>query len=138
MNTLSAEDLHQAAITCVESMGDVFWDFNSERDTPLEFRDPYSIAVESVEKKLREIAADMVYGMGDVVALRSEYAAILSDVGSPAVDAEIVSRMVEKAGWTEQGSRVVVMLARKHGVFVLRNALALAEAIGTEDGEAAL
>lgn len=138
MNTLSADDLHQAAIACVESTGDVFWDFEPKRDTPLKFRDPYIIAVESVEQKLREVGADIVYGMGDVVALRSEYAAILSDVATSAGGSEIVFRMIEKADWTEQGARLVVMLARKYGVFVLRNALALAEAMGIEDGEAGL
>lgn len=36
--------------------------------------------------------------------------------------------------WTERGANEVVSLATEYGAFVLRNALALALALGIEDG----
>jgi hypothetical protein len=38
----------------------------------------------------------------------------------------------------ERGSAALVMLARQYGTFILANALALAEALKIEDGEAGL
>jgi hypothetical protein len=37
--------------------------------------------------------------------------------------------------WTEEGAQIVVALANEYGAFMLRNALALAVALGQEDGE---
>ena len=37
--------------------------------------------------------------------------------------------------WTEEGARVIVTLADEYGAFMLRNALALALALGKEDGD---
>ena len=70
--------------------------------------------------------------------LLAEYETIIADLGSNATDKQIVRALVEHADWTQQGARAVVMLARQYGVFVLRNALALANAMGIEDGAAGL
>ena len=37
--------------------------------------------------------------------------------------------------WTDEGARAVVSLANQYGVFMLRNALALAIALNKEDGD---
>ena len=42
--------------------------------------------------------------------------------------------LVSKANWTSEGARELVDIARKYGAFMLRNALALAIALGIEDG----
>jgi len=70
--------------------------------------------------------------------LVAEYEAIIDDLGTDATDEQIVGALVVCADWTAEGARAVVMLARKYGVFVLRNALALANAMEIEDGEAGL
>jgi hypothetical protein len=70
--------------------------------------------------------------------LLAEYEAIIADLGMDATDEQIVEALVMRADWTAEGARAVVMLARKYGVFVLRNALALANAMQIEDGEAGL
>ena len=66
--------------------------------------------------------------------LLAEYEAIIADLGTDADDDQIVRALVECGDWTENGVRAVVTLAREHGVFVLRNALALAAGLGIEDG----
>lgn len=70
--------------------------------------------------------------------LIEEYETIVAEVGMEATDDEIVSCLVRDAEWTEKGARAVLWLARTYGVFVLRNALALANAMEVEDGEAGL
>lgn len=42
------------------------------------------------------------------------------------------------AEWTQRGGETVLFLAREYGGFVLRNALAMAIALGIDDGEAGL
>lgn len=70
--------------------------------------------------------------------LLEEYKTIIADLGVDATDEQIVGALVVRADWTAKGARAVLMLARKYGVFVLRNALALANAMQIEDGEAGL
>jgi len=66
--------------------------------------------------------------------LSAEYEAIVTDLGKDATYEQIVRALVERSDWTEKAARTVVMLAQRHGVFTLRNALALADALGIEDG----
>ncbi len=47
---------------------------------------------------------------------------------------DIVNKLVKNHDWTEEGARILVDLAVRHGSFVLRNALALALALDIEDG----
>lgn len=49
-------------------------------------------------------------------------------------DERIAQRLSLSHDWTEQGAETVVQLARDYGAFMLRNALALAIALGIEDG----
>jgi hypothetical protein len=70
--------------------------------------------------------------------LLSEYETIVTDLGEGATHEQIVRALVERGDWTEKGASAVVTLAQEYGVFVLRNALALAEALGIEDGAAGI
>ncbi len=66
--------------------------------------------------------------------LFEEYASVVEDCGIRARDAGLISALVERCDWTPAGAKVVLMLARRYGTFVLQNALGLAEALGIEDG----
>jgi hypothetical protein len=46
----------------------------------------------------------------------------------------LVHRLSRTHDWTEEGARMILALANEHGTFMLRNALALAIALGKEDG----
>jgi len=70
--------------------------------------------------------------------LLAEYETIITDLGAEATDEQIVCALVERGDWTEQGAREVLQLARRCGTSILRNALALASAMRTEDGNAGL
>jgi hypothetical protein len=47
----------------------------------------------------------------------------------------LVPHLSRAHDWTEEGARVIVTLANEYGAFMLRNALALAIALGKEDGD---
>jgi hypothetical protein len=86
MKTSPATDLHQAALDCVSEMGDIFWDYDAERDAPRQFRDPYEVAVEAVEKALRDVAIDMRSGNPGDASFRSEYEALLASLAKKPLD----------------------------------------------------
>jgi hypothetical protein len=119
-------------------MGDVFWDFVPERDVPRQFRDPYEVAVEEVEKALRDVATDILSADRAVAPLRSEYEALLADLSKKPRDTDIIAALVAKGDWTKQGADTILTLARTYGTAILRNALALADAMGIEDGSSGL
>ena len=50
----------------------------------------------------------------------------------------LVPHLLRAHDWTEEGARVIVTLANEYGAFMLRNALALALALGKEDGDLGL
>ena len=52
--------------------------------------------------------------------------------------ADIAESMRSEGAWTSAGAEHVAFLAKQYGSFVLRNALALALALGIEDGELGL
>ena len=76
--------------------------------------------------------------------LVDEYATLIKDTGFnaneiKARDWEAMLEMLRRQGdWTERGATHLVSLVRQYGVFMLRNALALAVAAGIEDGELGL
>jgi len=47
----------------------------------------------------------------------------------------IVDKLESELGWTHEGACAVAGLARSYGEFMLRNAIALANVLGVEDGE---
>lgn len=66
----------------------------------------------------------------------TEYKSLIESIGPAPSDDQLRAVLVEQAEWTEQGAAALAMLAKQYGTFVLANALALAEALGVEDGEA--
>lgn len=70
--------------------------------------------------------------------LLAEYETIIADLSAEATDDQIVRALVERGDWTERGAREVLQLARRYGTSILRNALALADAMNIEDGDAGL
>ncbi len=71
--------------------------------------------------------------MSDILV--AEYETIIAEVGKDASDDQIVAALVRDADWTEQAARDLLHLAQSRGVFMLRNALALANALEIEDGD---
>lgn len=70
--------------------------------------------------------------------LADEYRTMMERIESPVDDAQIRALLIREADWTSNGAAVVLMLAKRYGSFVLANALALAEALQIEDGEAGI
>ena len=68
-----------------------------------------------------------------------EYRSMASIQGAAAADlldaTSIVKDLVRDHDWTRRGAETLVELAEAYGAFVLKNAYALAVAIGKEDGE---
>jgi 3-hydroxyisobutyrate dehydrogenase-like beta-hydroxyacid dehydrogenase len=69
----------------------------------------------------------------------SEYKSILVRIGGrteqPLRIENLIRELCRSHDWTDNGAGTVVSLANDYGVFMLRNALALAIALGKEDGE---
>lgn len=138
VNTSPSTDLRQIALDCVSAMGDIFWDFKPERDVPLEFRDPCDIAADAVERALGEVVFDVLGANHAAISLRSEYETLIAELPEARTDQHIVGTLVANADWTPKGAREVLQLARRYGTSILRNALALAEAMKIADGNAGL
>jgi hypothetical protein len=134
VNTSSPIDLRQAALDCVSDMGDVFWDYDAVRDAARQYRDPSEVAADAIEKTLREVVLDASVSAGAL--LRAEYETLLSELSDEPPDDQIVGTLVTNAEWTERGAREVLVFSRQYGRSILRNALALAEAMEIEDGDA--
>jgi hypothetical protein len=67
--------------------------------------------------------------------LLEEYVTLTAELGPDPSPEQLTAALVQNADWTPQGAAIVVHLAQTHGTFLLRNALALAHALGIEDGE---
>ena len=69
----------------------------------------------------------------------SEYRAFLGSKKGDSLEGLDVDSLVRHLSvehdWTEGGSRAIVFLARDYGIFMLRNALALALALDKQDGD---
>ena len=69
----------------------------------------------------------------------SEYESLLAPMvertTKPPDSESLIRELHRTHDWTEGGARAVVSLANDYGAFMLRNALALAIALGKEDGE---
>lgn len=130
--------LEALAESCVSDMGDIFWDFDPERDATGQYSDPQHVALESVKKTLREFAEQVDTSIVYSASLRDEYKAIIAALPESPTDRAVIGALVRQSVWTEGGAGEVVQLARRYGWSILRNALALAEALDIEDGEAGL
>ncbi len=76
----------------------------------------------------------------DLKGLISEYKTVIFEARvseiAPDVDwPRLAHLLVNSSGWTPNGAQELVMITRGYGIFMLRNALALALALGLEDGE---
>jgi hypothetical protein len=70
--------------------------------------------------------------------LIDEYETIVREAGESPTDEQLVVKLVLDGDWTDMGAATIVSLAREYGTAILRNALALAYAMGIEDGESGL
>lgn len=68
----------------------------------------------------------------------NEYSKVLQQIRGRMDQASVVDVLTRKCDWTPNGAAVIVMLAQRYGTFVLRNALALADALGIEDGKSGM
>ena len=66
-----------------------------------------------------------------------EYSDIFCDAKQKrSVDWKHIERKLQnEMAWTEDGAKCVAALVREYGSFILRNALALANVLGIEDGQ---
>jgi hypothetical protein len=71
-------------------------------------------------------------------SLVAEYEGIIAALGESPTDDQIVAALVREGGWTDKGAHDVLRLARSFGASILRNALALANAMRIEDGDSGL
>ena len=123
---------------CIDSMGDIFWDYNAARDRLGDYTEPYQVAVAAVEQSLKCFAERFDTSPIFPRSLRDEYSAIIGEVADSTDDAAVIGALVASADWTQNGAQAIVRLARQYGTAVLRNAFALADALGIEDGELGL
>jgi hypothetical protein len=70
----------------------------------------------------------------DISSLVVEYSSLLRSA-SEDEPAAIERALVADADWTPLAAQHLVRLAKDYGAFMLRNAAALATALGVEDGE---
>jgi hypothetical protein len=77
----------------------------------------------------------------NVALLADEYKTLVMEAGARGAwerpedpDAGLREALIRSGDWTPSAAEALTYLARKYGVFMLRNALALASALGTEDG----
>jgi hypothetical protein len=73
-------------------------------------------------------------------SLIAEYEGILQNIEQEGngrkAEIESLAKALEESGdWTQQGAAQIIELVTCYGAFMLRNALALAVALGREDGD---
>jgi hypothetical protein len=85
---------------------------------------------------------NMIQGQTDVIGLTEEYRTLVRESGPLKAGAveevsrdQLVSALIDSAGWTAEGAAALVQVAGEYGSFMLRNALALAIALDIEDGD---
>jgi hypothetical protein len=72
----------------------------------------------------------------DLTSSVSEYQELLRQATGDTIDVDrVIRHLSAEHEWTESGARAIVSLATDYGVFVLRNALALAIALDIQDGQ---
>ena len=56
MDTLPDTHITGLAESCVARMGDIFWDYDEQRDAPLDYIEPHVVATKAVVATLHEFA----------------------------------------------------------------------------------
>lgn len=138
MRMLPDVHISRLADYCVANMGDIFWDYDEQRDASRGFREPSKVATDSVIETLREFATSLESSNVYSNAIRMEYRELVVRLGDDASDKEIREALISDAAWTSVGAGTVLGLAKQYGMSILRNALALAEAMDIEDGDIGL
>ena len=69
-------------------------------------------------------------------SLIDEYTALFGKIRKGGMEIEALRELTSSADWTMSGARELLALANTYGAFMLRNALAIAAALGKEDGSA--
>lgn len=135
MSSLSAGRIKELAQNCVESMGDVFWDYNTNRDSPLGYSEPSHVATESVEAALRQLVEDVGSDVRSGNSLGTAYRLMADRLGKNASDASILAEIIANGHLSRHDASAISQLARRYGVRLLRHALALAEVLEIEGAD---
>lgn len=130
--------IDRLAHSCIDDMGDIFWDFDPARDTPMQLTDPRVVAIESIKKALTDFAEQLNRSTIYPSSLREEYKQLVSELPANPTDEALTGTLVKNADWTGHGAQTILHLAREYGCAILRNALALAEAMDIQDGNSGL
>lgn len=135
MRTHSSAYIRQIACDCVTEIGDLLRDTDSfENQQDGDRTNSRNLAISAVERTLQEFAER--FNTSDVysVVLRNEYANIAMRLPETPSDDSLVCALCTESAWTVEGARLVIDLANQYGTSILRNALALADALDIEDG----
>lgn len=135
MIALAPDRIEQIAEACVASMGDIFWDYIPDRDLSLGFYDPFQVAVSTVASTLHELSeiVEPTPPYGSTLGLK--YREILARVGKGAEESELIAALAKDSELSPEAVGVILDLAKSFGAEILRNSLALAEAMSIENGE---
>jgi hypothetical protein len=138
MPSICDQDIDRLTSQCIEAMGDIFWDFDAIRDASCDYTDPRTIASRCVLETLKKLQTWCDSDSESPVFLLDEYESIVESLPPEPTDGEVIAALVSEGDWTPEGATEVNRLARMYGWAILRNATALAEALGIEDGESGL
>lgn len=134
MSRTADAQIEVMAESCVDAMGDIFWDYDADRDQEGDYTDPYAVALTAVKEAMSGLVALVDTNPAYPASLREEYQSLVNALPESAADTALIAALTAQAEWTQEGAAELVRLARRQGCFMLRNALALAEAMGIEDG----
>src|SRR4051812_42095953 len=100
-------DIRARAESCIQDMGDVFWDWTPERATASGYSNPAEVATKSVEEAMWLLHNDLERGSLCPKSLREEYATLVSEAGAESGDSRLVAALVRDADWTRRGAAQV-------------------------------
>jgi hypothetical protein len=123
------------AESCVNEMGDIFWDYEPERDDSGQFADPYQVAARAVRQTLRAFAEENHFDSSSAKSTTEAGESIIVVMGMNATDEEGTTTLAKIRESSEDRAAVVLQLARQYGAGLLRDALSVAEKLRIEVGE---
>lgn len=132
MSTVVCDRIDTLARSIVAFLSEAIRDLDGDTHAVGSCSDRSEIVFGAVKEMLRDFATTVNTVYPPI--LRDEYTTLMDEVGRTACDDDIVAVLVGDAAWTEGGAGIIVQLARRYGTSILRNALALAEAMNVEDG----
>ena len=129
MSATSPASIEPFATSCIDNMGDIFWQFDPSRDEARQSTNPRDVAIRTVQSTLLAWS-----NLPDthVSTLHTEYRTLVAQLNPAAPPSEqheeLIAALVSDAAWTHEGATEVLHLAQHYGTSILRNALALAAA----------